>query len=264
MNTKYAVLPLLLGLAACASEEPEPRDAAPESVAPTGSPGATPGVVPMLDGPLQAGRHRFTMPMVCEEGDEIGCPRGTVPPSPIALEVTVPDGWQHWREYGLITPDEGDGATSGPDGSALVMGWTSFHVGLNSDPCLTHAENREFPGGHETPDVEVGPTVDDFVDAVRQVEAFDVSRPVDVRLGNHRGRYFELEGPDDLSRCELWRPWDPGFWVQGESNHWNVWVMDIDGVRVLIVTQHFPDTPAARVAELGGMVESIRFNPAAS
>ena len=45
------------------------------------------------------------------------------------------------------------------------------------------------------------------------------------------------------------------------SNHWDVWVVDVGGDRVLIVTDYFPDTPADTVAQLAGMVESIRFMP---
>ncbi|WP_460710544.1 hypothetical protein [Nocardioides dilutus] len=151
--------------------------------------------------------------------------------------------------------------TEGPDGAALLLGWTTFQVGLNSDPCLTRAEVKQFPDGHETPDVRVGPSVDDFVEAVQKVKAFDVTRPVDAEVGGHPARFFSLEGPDDLSACELWRPWDPGIFAQGESNHWDVWAVDVAGDRVLILAQHFPDTPPDTVAQLEEMVGTIHFGP---
>ena len=61
--------------------------------------------------------------------------------------------------------------------------------------------------------------------------------------------------------CENWRPWDPGFYAQGPDNLWDVWVMDVDGFRVLVVAQHFPGTPAEVGTQLRAMAESIRFAP---
>jgi hypothetical protein len=244
---KYACLALLLSLAACGGE-----GSASDTTAPDPIDTSSETVTPLLDGPVTPGRYRFTVRNVCEEGDLIGCPEGIVPPPPLDLEVTVPAGWQHWSDFGLITP-EGGNLTEGPDGAALVMGWTTFQVGLNSDPCLSE--------GHEIPDVKVGPTVDDFVEAVQAQKALDVTEPVDATVGDYRARFFSLEGPTDLSGCDNWRPWDPGFYVQGPNNHWDVWAVDVDGSRTLIVTQHFPGTPAEVVDELEEMVKSISFQP---
>jgi len=80
-------------------------------------------------------------------------------------------------------------------------------------------------------------------------------------VGGYPARFFSLEGPADISGCDNWRPWDPGFYVQGPNNHWDVWVIDVAGDRVLIVTQYFPDTPRDTVVELGDMVGSIGFRP---
>lgn len=238
---------LLLAVTAC-SGQGDPVEATAPPTAPSSS-----GASPLQDGPVTPGRYRFTIPNTCEEGDPIGCPADVVPPPPLDLEVTVPAGWQHWREFQLITPD-GDGSpTQAPDGAALVMGWTTFQVGLSSEPCSDVS--------HQKPDVSVGPTVADFVDAVEAQEALDVTRPVDMRLGGYPARFFSLDAPADLSGCEEWRPWDPGFYAQGPRNHWDVWVVDVNGDRVLIVTQYFPETPAEIKTELRAMAESLRFTP---
>jgi hypothetical protein len=126
---------------------------------------------------------------------------------------------------------------------------------LNSDPCSSRS--------HELPDVEVGPTVDDFVDAVVSQGWPDVSAPVDANVGGATGRYFTLTGPADLSGCHEWRPWDPGFFAQGPRNIWEVWVLDVDGHRVLIVIDYFPGTSTRTIAQLRQMVKSIRFTGAA-
>lgn len=259
MKTKCVLAALLLATAGCADSD-ETSELARSSTtsgasSPTTSSPEPTGVPDLEDGPVTPGRYRFTIPIPteCGEGDPIGCPEESHPPGPLDLEVTVPDGWQHWREFVLLTPDGDDSPTEAPDGAALVMGWTTFHVGLSSDPCLAR--------NHQVPDVEVGPSVDDFVDAVQAQKALDVTRPVDARVGGHRAQFFSLEAPADLSGCEEWRPWDPGFYAQGPSNIWDVWVVDVDGDRVLIVTDYFPGTPAETVAQLGEMVESIEFLP---
>ena len=238
---------LLLAGTACSGQ----GDAA-ETAAPATAPGS-PVVSQLQDGPVTPGRHRFTIPNTCEEGDPIGCPAGVEAPPPLDLEVTVPPGWQHWREFQLLTPDHDDSPTEAPDGAALVMGWTTFQVGLSSEPCSDVS--------HQEPDVWVGPTVADFVDAVQAQEALDITRPVDTTLGGHPARFFSLDAPADLSDCEEWRPWEPGFFAQGPRNHWDVWVVDVDGDRVLIVAQYFPGTPRDIRSEVRAMAESIRFTP---
>jgi hypothetical protein len=82
-----------------------------------------------------------------------------------------------------------------------------------------------------------------------------------VTLGRFHGQFFSLLGPKDISGCEEWRPWDPAPYVQGPENRWDLWVMNVDGVRVVIVAQYFPETPMAIKSELRAMAESVRFTP---
>jgi hypothetical protein len=195
---------------------------------------------------------------VCEPGDVITCPPDATPPPALGIELTVPAGWAAAPSFGTIHPSSPagvDAAVTGPDGAGLVLGWTNFHVALNSDPCARQHD------GHLIPDIPVGPTVDDFVDAVTAHPVLNVSEPTDVVLGGYPGKFLTLIGPSDIGECDDWRPWDPGFYVQGPDNQWDIWVVDVDGLRVLIVAQHFPGTPAAIKADLRQMAESIEFDP---
>lgn len=210
------------------------------------------GVVPLPDGYVEPGRYRFLVVGDCEGAEKhelVECPPGTTEPPPIPLEVTVPAGWAASPEFHLL--ERVGPGTDPPGGAALVLGWTSNTVRVQSDPCLSKS--------HQFPDVRVGPGADDFVDAVVAQEWFPGKAPVDTRVGGAAGWYFTLEGPADLGECYEWRPWDPGFYAQGPSNIWDVWVLDVDGHRVLIVANYYPGTPVRTVDQLHRMVESIRF-----
>ena len=71
-------------------------------------------------------------------------------------------------------------------------------MGLNSEPC---AQMRQKPT-----DIEVGPSVDDFVDAVVAHPELDITEPSDVTLGEHSGRIFTLTTPANQSASVEWRP----------------------------------------------------------
>ena len=249
------VLSLLVVLSVTSCGGPTEASDDPVATPITGSPSAAvpfpsaAEVAALPDGSLEPGRYRFVVSVDCEgvTDDPIACPDGVVDPPPIPLEVTVPSGWEHLpgfpvlRTLGKQTQQEG----------ALVLGWTSNTVGMNSDPCSSKS--------HELPDVKVGPSVDDFVHAVGSEKRLHATAPVATTVGGASGRYFTLKGPADLSDCFEWRPWDPGFYAQGPSNIWEVWVLDVEGHRMLIVADYFPGTSAGTIAQLRQMVESIRF-----
>jgi hypothetical protein len=246
---------LVAGLTGCGDDPDASAAAEPSESTTSATPGeaeASPsdkGVVPLPDGYLEAGRYRFVVRVDCEgvKNDPIACPEGIADPPSIPLEVTVPDGWEHPSGFPVIwTVAEPEN-----EWGALVMGWTSNTVGVQSDPCLSK--------NHQRPDIEVGPDVEDFVDVVTSQEWFNGKAPMDTSVGGAPGRYFTLTGPADLSGCEEWRPWDPGFFAQGPNNIWEVSVLDVGGDRVVIVVHYFPGTSQETIRQLRQMVESIRF-----
>lgn len=210
---------------------------------------AAPSAVPVLrDGLIAPGTYVFVHESFCDDP----CPAGATRPPALGIELTIPEGWMADTNTVRIYPAVGrERAARGE--SSLVMGWTSHWVGLNSEPCSQIS--------HQPTDIKVGPAVDDFIEAVVAHPQLDTTEASDVSLGGYRGRFFSLTGPADLSGCEEWRPWDPGFYAQGPGNLWDVWVMDVNGFRILIVAEYFPDTPAEVKAELRQIAESIRFVP---
>ena len=187
----------------------------------------------------------------CEVPPPTGCPPEPAHADSMVVEVTIPDGWQAGGDGTVIKPSPG--GAEGPDGAALVLRWSGLTTGLHSDPCL--------PVSHAPTDIAVGVTVDDFMDAVVAHPTLQVTAPVDAELGGYPGRFFTLTGPSDISACDNWRPWEPGIYVQGPDNIWRVWAIDVDGLRVILLTEEFAATPAEVKSELAQIVDSIRFVP---
>lgn len=213
------------------------------------APQLTPAPKTLQSGAVTPGRYQFALQNACPHGK--GCPVDQQPVLP-SLQITVPEGWDADLDFQTLWPMPGrDNASRNDPG--LAMGWTTSWVRLFSNPC--HAAD---PPAAE---IAVGPTVEDFVNAVTAHRSLDVTAPTPVTLGRHTGRFLTLHGPASTSGCGEWRPWDPAPYLQGASQTWDMWVMNVDGVRVVIMAEYFPETPTQIKTELREMAKSIRFVP---
>ena len=138
-----------------------------------------------------------------------------------------------------------------PDGAGLLVGRGAW---LLSDPC-TKAEHAIAP------DIKVGPTVEDFANAIADHPLLDTTDPVDVTLAGYSGKYIELTVPADISMCEVYRPFDPGLFAQGPGHQWHLWILDVDGLRFVIQSTDYPGTSAKHRSELQAIVVSIKIEP---
>jgi hypothetical protein len=130
----------------------------------------------------------------------------------------------------------------------------AFNLGgwLYNDPCRN---DEAFP------DVPVGQTVDDFATALADNPLLEVTTPVDVTLGGYSGKYLDLQVPAYISECEVYRPWEPGLFAQGPGHRWHLWILDVDGVRVVVESMDYEGTSAEVQAELEAIVDSIQIEP---
>jgi len=225
---------------------------------PTPSPAASP--MTLHSGTLTPGAY-----LVTPFGLRLGSDRCAGNPSPSAnpaasgcsdprsddstrITLTVPDGWAGIDPTAIWLAGQGSTA---PSGAALVFGRGAW---LHSDPCLT-AENEGAP------DIPVGPTVDDFASAIADHPTLDATTPVDVTLAGYSGKYIDLQLPADISACHPYFPWEPGIYAQGPSQRSHLWILDVDGIRIVVQSMDYASTSAERRAELQAIVDSIRIEP---
>ena len=193
----------------------------------------------------------FDVPAPFPSIDPSGC-TDTKSDDSIRITFAVPEGWA--RVYNGVWPEKETSLS--PGGAGLNFGRGSW---LHADPCLTE-EQVQKDGA--PPDIEVGPTVDDFATAIEDHPLLDATAPVDVTLGGYSGKYMELRMPADLSGCQTYYPWEPwGIYAQGPSNLWKLWILDVDGIRVVVQTAGYATTSTLHQAELQAIVDSIQIEP---
>ena len=223
-----------------------PGGSGPGGPTPTRTPSPSPMPV-TAELPMPAGRY-FEVPFgpggmdVCY--GQAGC---TEDPSDDTMRFTftVPDGWVGGSVH-VIYASEGKAP---PAGAGLVF---SRGGGLYAEPC----------GDEPPPSIPVGPNVEDFVSALVAHPKLDVTAPVVVTLAGYSGKYVDLQVPSDISACAAsYFPWEPGIYAQGPGSRWHLWVLDVDGVRVVVQSTDYEGTSPQRQAELKAIVESIQIEP---
>jgi hypothetical protein len=228
-----------------ASASPTPK-ASPSIAAET-----TPSNVPLPAGPLVAGTYVST-PFAggamnfCMLPPQPGCTESE--DDSISFTFAVPDGWAGIDDAVWLDAEQ----SSAPAGATLGFGRGSW---LHSDPCLTPAANAQ-------PDIAVGPSVDEFANAIADHPLLDATDPVPVTLGGFSGKYVDLQLPTDLAGCATsYYPWEPGIYAQGPGHRWHLWILDVDGVRVVVHATDYAGTSAQHRAELDAIVQSIQIEP---
>ena len=242
--TTCTVMALALALGACSTDgRYAPSDAGPDPTPLAG--GSTPSpsnqspTEPIdmkgYHGALEPGSHSMAL---WGESRQTG-------PLPRAI-LQVPEGY--FSNGGYVVDAGGPGEL---DQYGEVMVW---HVDqVPTDPCRPATTT------------DVGPTVDDLAQALVQQRG-PSTRPRPVELAGHRGLRLEVSiSPDmTLAQCpdgqySLWKDLEQG--PTDLANH--LWILDVDGTRLVVVVTEFPDQPDGQLEELIAIAESIRFEPVA-
>jgi hypothetical protein len=237
-------------------QTPSPSPAPSLTASPSPSPSSAQAEFP--EGPLAAGTYTI-QPFSGQFGicmGQAGCTESAADNS-IRVTLTVPDGWAGigntlWRAVENNSP---------PGGASLMF---------SRGPWLHSSERFCQPGTGAAPNISTGTTVAEFVDALVEHPDLDLTSPVDVTLGGYSGKYLELQAPANIAtnqdnpepgECAYYFVWEPGIYAQGPNHLWHIWVLDVDGVRVVVRSDTYPGTTAAVKAQLTAIVDSIQIEP---
>jgi hypothetical protein len=187
------------------------------------------------------------------------------PSTPLRVLYTVPnEGWLQW--IGTFKPED----ISDAEGRFVGVSITAV-TNLMVDACLEH----------RPADPAIGPTVDDLADGLAQLPPFVLKEPpTEVTIYGYMGKYLELAVPDDISfeiragggyftdcgRGELQSWLAPGlsyvfYGYAGPGQIEELWILDVDGNRLMIQATWFPDSPPQDIAEMRTILDSIRIEP---
>ena len=117
---------------------------------------------------------------------------------------------------------------------------------------------------------DTGPSVDDLANALASLEDFEATAPADVTVSGYEGKRVALTVPADADVDPATEPHSPSCdggayslssarWYQTTGQTDDMWILDIDGVRQLIVASDAPGTPADVTAQLEAMVASMEI-----
>ncbi len=164
--------------------------------------------------------------------------------APMAL-IDVPAGYQ-----------------AGGDGYEIA----AVEDGFRHFDTWTVAEVATAPCG-ATEWVDPGPGVDDLADALAVLPVWETTQPAPRSIGGHEGVFMELNVPAELpAECQdeplSWRDHRGGSQGVGAGKTQRLWIVDVDGHRLMFVAGYFPGPGGAtpgQVDEMTQMAEGATF-----
>ncbi len=176
---------------------------------------------------------------------------------PFQVIFDVPDGW---FSCGPGAGEIGACAQLSSDPDLAMANHFLIIDNVVADPC-----DRLFP----QLDPAVGPSVDDLVTALSNLQGFDASAATDVTVDGFAGKQFELTAPEGDGGCA--DDGDTGFGTWSTSFRTNgvgpgevnlLRVLDVDGVRLVIAAAYHPAIASAdEIAEIRRVFDSVYLTP---
>lgn len=169
---------------------------------------------------------------------------------PVRLSFALPAGFSRGG---------GDSDDVGIHASAPVQHGIEFQIASNVFPDPCHRS-----GGAASP--PIGPSVDDLVTAMTTLVGFEAGPVTDVTIGGTPAKAFDLTNAIDPATCDqgdIRAFIFAGTGAQssiGSGQRERIYVMDVAGKRLMIMTYYFANGPYAdAAASLEKIVESIHF-----
>jgi hypothetical protein len=176
----------------------------------------------------------------------------TADPFPVRVTFTLPSGW--------------DSAMGGP---YLVDLRRPYHPGgvtfsifdmVYADPCHPSQGFVDPPPG---------PTAADLAAVLASLPGLTATTPTDVAMDGYRGKQLTLTAPVNFDGCTIamegFVPWVlplAGANDMRPGERARVWILDVEGQRLVIATAEMPAQTPQEQAELREILDSIRIAPA--
>jgi hypothetical protein len=183
-------------------------------------------------------------------------------PGEVAITVTIPaPGWSGDQTYGVL--EKGVNGGDPPDGAGMIVFEGPLYV--YGDPCQWSGTAPETPAT----------TVDELVAALSAQALREATEPVDITVGGYAGKSVSLHVPIDIAwsageftECDEgnFASWTTPGQVAPERTHQGpgqideLWILDVDGVMVVIDTAYYAVTPQTTVQELRAIAQSATFD----
>lgn len=168
--------------------------------------------------------------------------------------ISVPDGWQNLDGWAVRLRHPGEDVAV-----VAVQFWDVQQV--YGHPC-------QWRGTLLQP----GPTADDLAEALVEIPLRNATQPVDVVMDGYAGKYVEWSVPADMDFAECdtdgvepyFQSWTGAVWAsdryqQSPGQVDRLWIVDIEGSRLVIDAFEMPSATVHERDELATVVESIRF-----
>jgi hypothetical protein len=199
---------------------------------------------------LEAGAHLLDL----TARDKGGAGAADLP----TIEITLPDGWFNFNGWAVHKGRKPN--------TVFVTFWDVDDV--YPTPC-----NWKYK-----PMVDPGPSVDGLASALATQPLRNATSPTDVVLGGFRGKYLQWSVPSDIAfdeahaddalfpNCDeaTFQSWTARGWAGDRYQQkpgqvdW-IWILDLDGQRLVVDASHLPGATRSDRAELEQVVNSIRF-----
>jgi hypothetical protein len=184
---------------------------------------------------------------------------GLVPAGPPVKNVAVieaPAGYRQYEGWTFVTPDG-----EGPFRALGIMSADSVF----GDPC--GSDGTPKTGTLTNP----GPRVKDLARALTEQEGVTTSKPAPVTLDGYSGLYldYRIAKSVDLEKCggeafdilTMEPDRESGWWIGADRGRAGIWILDVDGDRLLMSWVAGPGTTKAQMDELETMAKSATFEP---
>ena len=195
-------------------------------------------------------------------GPDLGGPESSPTPSPTPSPTSY-----------LITNEDGVRVTLALPSGWLPGGWF-VQNGRDTRTELTAIQVWAVTGNSYTDpcqwteselDPPLGPTVDDLVTALENQLTREATTS-DVTLDGYAGKLVQMTVPTDavFGDCDSgeFRSWD-GRYHQGPGQQDDVYILDVDGFRLVLDVLSYPGSPAEDLEKLQQMLDTIQIEPPA-